>query len=116
MCTYAHYCAREQAQRTVETPPASPVPSVSLSVLHSRAQTGPQQSQCEINCLCRALSACISLFVCTRMLGLDAYFKTYWVSYCEEVTHVEMPMCVFVYTRQAEGQVDPGSDLMAISL
>lgn len=71
--TYTY--ARMQAQRTVETPPASPVPSVSLSVLYSRAQTGPQQSWCEISCLCRALSACTFLFGCTTSLVLDAYLK-----------------------------------------
>lgn len=93
-CAYTH----THAQRTVETPPASPVPSVSLSVLHSRAQTGPQQSQCEISCLCRALSACTCLFGCTRMLGLDAYFKTYLPSDCQEVTHVGALLCLFLCT------------------
>lgn len=56
-----------RAQRTAETPPASPVPSVSLSVLHSRAQTGPQQSWCEISCLiglCLPVPVCLGVAEC----------------------------------------------------
>lgn len=100
---HIHTRTHIHAQRTVETPPASPAPSVSLSVLHSRAQTGPQQSQCEISCLCGALSACSCLFGCTSMLGLDAYFRTYLLSDCQEVTHIGVLMCVSVYVREVEG-------------
>lgn len=93
---YTHTRLHIRAQRTAETPPASPAPSVSLSVLHSRAQTGPQQSQCEISCLCGALSACACLFGCTSTLGLDAYFRTYLQSVCQEVTHVGFQKCACV--------------------
>lgn len=72
--SYTHWCTR--AWRTAETPPASPAPSVSLSVLHSHAQTGPQQSQCEISCLCGALSASACVFGSIRTLGLNVYFKS----------------------------------------
>lgn len=99
---YTHTRLHIRAQRTAETPPASPAPSVSLSVLHSHAQTGPQQSQCEISCLCGALSACACLFGCTSTLGLDAYFRTYLQSVCQEVTHVgfQKCACVCVYIRE----------------
>lgn len=109
--THAHL------QRTVETPPASPVPSVSLSVLHSRAQTEPQQSRCEISCLCRALSARACLLACTAALASDVRFKTCLLSdESRGSARRSAAASVSEHVTDAEGRkANPRSDLMAIS-
>ncbi len=49
------------------------------------------------------------------MLGLDAYFRTYLLSDCQEVTYIRVLLHVFVYIEKWIDQVNPLSHLMVIS-